>query len=210
MKSIRTILFAAALALGAALQSSAQGVGLDARLWQAGLALKTDEADLDLGDSPMFVGALTYRDAGWDLVGRVGYGQGWSEGDIEVDRLELGASLSKKRDIVSYGLGGRWIGNDFEGGESVDYYGPELLLGLAIPVAGTRLSFDVRGSAGVFLWSAGDEDGTSPGYSADAGLSYAFEQAHIGAGYRFQKIQEDGAFGGEELAGPYLELGFLW
>ena len=210
MKLFRTLTLSAALALGAATQVSAQGFGLDAQLWQAGLTLKTEEAEIDLGDSPVFVGALTYKDAGWDVAGRVAYGQGWSEGDLDVERLEIGGSALKNAGPLSYGLGGRWISTDLGTGDSIDYYGPEIIAALSIPVGGPSLSLNVRGSAGVYLWDASSEDGTTAGYSAEGGLAWAFEQARLSAGYRIQKIEEDGAFGGEELTGPYFELGFIW
>lgn len=199
-------------------QALAHGFSVGIRHWQASYEL----GQTDLGDEPLFIGYMGYHNTGWNVVAQAAHGDGWKVGEENLERFDLSLAVTKTQGAVTYGLGARRIAHEL--GDSIEewsYYGPELLLGISLPLQDTGLALSLSGSFGLYWWdyenaAADNADGVTTGFSLDGGLSGRIGFMTLRGGYRFQQLSEDEdknegrTFYGEKFRGPYLEVGMAF
>jgi hypothetical protein len=220
--SKKVIVFAVMLALVAMTGSAlAQGFSAGIRIWNATWKLDyPGGGELDLGDEPYLLGYLGYHDAGYSVVGQLGAGSWDASSGESLDRMDLSLAVTTAQGYLNYGAGVRGLLYDVSpGNEELQYVGPELLLGGALPLdAEKRLNVMASGSLGVYFWdyslNGASADGNVLGYTLDGGLGYSIETVNLRGGFRYQHMEEDSnstAFiAGHEISGPYIELGLMW
>jgi hypothetical protein len=187
---------------------SAQGT-LGIKYWQTDYSIDGES----FGDGPFAYLYYVIEDASGNLIFQVGSGDA-GDSDSDVTRTDLAIAFSTSEDALTYGIGLRGIFHEFDA-EEIDYYGPEIMLGLSFPVGDTGVVPYVSTSLGYYLYdltSGGfDESGSIFGYSADAGVAYAQLNYAVKVGYRIQVLGEDsGKLLDDELDGVYLEVSFSW
>lgn len=196
--------------------AQAQGFSAGVRLWNANWAIThEDGGENDVGTEPYLLGYLGYHDAGYSVIGQLGAGS-WDDDGVGLDRMDISLAVTTVNGQLSYGAGGRALLYETDLGEEKSYLGPELLLGGAFPLdAEKKLSAMLSGSLGIYFWDyesarGYQDDGTVLGFSLDGGLGYVVDTVNVRGGYRYQRMDEDGKFYGDEFAGPYIELGLIW
>lgn len=157
-----------------------------------------------------------------------GFGDAWDYGTGRSDLL-LAASYTAR--YVVAGLGYHRIvmrQDDFDSDWA--YGGPELLLGVTVPLPGRHVAFLKGTYAPRLAWdgsfsdpSSGaeaDANGVTAGHSLDVGVSHTFDilrvTAHGAIGYRLQRVAGDTDEGAgwrirdDDFSGLYLSAGARW
>ena len=192
--------------------ASAQSYSAGLRYWHASF----EAGPNDFGSEPFFIGYFGYHDAAYNVIGQVGYGDSWEEGSAELERLDLSLALTRNESIYSYGLGVRRINYEISNSpEELSYFGPELLLGVGIPIQESGFLLSLSGSFGIFWWDYTDSgsssaDGNTTGFSLDPGIAYKVDAVKLRTGYRYQQLAEDRPIYEEEFSGIYVEVGYVF
>ncbi len=200
------------------------GQGLAARVWYG----NWKDDDDSYGNDLLY---LLYYDLSvdrWLITAMVGYAKGW---DLDIGRTDYQLCLGRAIGPLVLGLAGHYVGEDYDiaGYDvSIDYYGPELVVGGSLPFGDTGLSASASVTVlpYVFLrYDAKEEDvadgrnyngsGHTWGWSGDAALHYTVKMFRLSTGYRWQEFDatdfDDGSkFLGDIVRGPYAEVGLAW
>lgn len=161
------------------------------------------------------------------LSALVGYGTGW---DYDTDRFDMQGSVNGQYSYFYFGVGGHlvnWTWGDDDQKGSLG--GLELLLGASVPL-GVDTGFWLRGQYTTMpyvAWrgedttpgEAFDDNGSTTGYTWDAGLAWKRNAFILGVGYRAMHFDadrvthDDGRWAEiyeSDFNGPYIEGGMVW
>lgn len=193
----------------------AQGFSAGARIWYANWEIEFEGESADLGDAPLILGYFGYHGANYSLIGQIGGGSGWDDQDFDVDRTDGSLALVLHENNISYGFAGHMITYSTSADEDVTYVGPEFLLGGNVPLDADGVwNVTASGTVGYYYWDydfgARSDSGSVPGFTLDGGVSTSVESLNLRTGYRYQKVDEDSDFPGDEFSGLYVEAGFHW
>lgn len=196
------------VAIFLATQVQAQ-TGVGVRIWAADY----DVDGQNLGDGAFALGYFEVEDAAGTLFFEAGYGSVDLDSD-DFTRSELAIGFRSYEDMFFYGAAfrGMFLEQDQL---DVNLLGPEMTLGLEIPISDASIFPYLSGTLGWYFVdgdsATGSVEGSILGYTVDGGLGIELSDVTFKIGARFHKLGDDGDdLPEQEFSGPYVEISFDW
>ncbi|GEM_PF-6948441 len=187
--------------------SAQSGAGI--RIW----AFDYDVGGENAGDGGFALGYVQFEDAIGTLILEAGYGSVDIDAD-DLTRTELAVGFQAYENLVYYGAAFRamFLERDVL---DVNLLGPELSLGVEIPISDTAVFPYLGGTVGWYFADgssvSGDVSGSVLGYSIDGGLGIELSDVTFKLGARLHSLGDDGDdLPEQDFSGPYVQISFDW